>query len=190
VPAGVVCAHSRSGAQRWALNAVPPGGPGRTVCSHRAPQRLVDHLGRAARNLVFLRLARGNDFYGDRNGLDYYRADRNALDARAARAYGTSGGASRPWDYDMPSQPTLVDLMIDGQTVPALVEVTKMGLTFVLNRETGSPFPVEENRWDGAVEGERPARRSRSCRCGAARAPRLRRRGVGIHVLDKGARTR
>jgi len=30
----------------------------------------------------------------------------------------------------------------DGQTVPALVQTTKIGFTFVLNRETGEPsFP-------------------------------------------------
>ena len=49
------------------------------------------------------------------------------------------------WDYDTPAQPTLVDLEVDGTSVPALVQVTKMGLTYVLNRETGEPiWPVEE----------------------------------------------
>jgi quinoprotein glucose dehydrogenase len=38
-----------------------------------------------------------------------------------------------------------VDLVRDGKTVPALVQGTKMGLLFVLNRETGEPiFGVEE----------------------------------------------
>ena len=62
------------------------------------------------------------------------------------------------WDYDVPAQPTLIDLTIDGKNVPALVEVTKMGFTFVLNRETGEPlFPVEEKPapQDGAVPEER-----------------------------------
>jgi quinoprotein glucose dehydrogenase len=39
-----------------------------------------------------------------------------------------------------------VDLTINGQTRPAVVQVTKMGMTIVLNRETGKPLhPIEEH---------------------------------------------
>ncbi|OYX25719.1 MAG: pyrroloquinoline quinone-dependent dehydrogenase [Rhodobacterales bacterium 32-66-7] len=49
------------------------------------------------------------------------------------------------WDYDTPSAPTLVDLERGGETVPALVQTTKQGFIFVLDRRTGAPlFPVEE----------------------------------------------
>lgn len=49
------------------------------------------------------------------------------------------------WDYDVPAQPSLVDLTIKGQTVPALVQPTKQGEVFVLNRATGKPvLPVHE----------------------------------------------
>lgn len=49
------------------------------------------------------------------------------------------------WDYDTPSAPTLVDLKRDGQIVPALVQTTKQGFIFVLDRRTGTPFfPIEE----------------------------------------------
>ncbi len=49
------------------------------------------------------------------------------------------------WDYDLPAQPTLVDVPRGGARVPALVQPTKMGMLFVLNRETGAPiFGVEE----------------------------------------------
>jgi quinoprotein glucose dehydrogenase len=49
------------------------------------------------------------------------------------------------WDYDVPAQPTLVDLVREGEAAPALVAATKMGLIFVLHRETGAPiFGVEE----------------------------------------------
>jgi len=49
------------------------------------------------------------------------------------------------WDYDVPSQPSLVDLSIGGQTVPALVQPTKQGEVFVLDRRTGQPLlPVTE----------------------------------------------
>ncbi len=49
------------------------------------------------------------------------------------------------WDYDVPSQPSLIDLTVDGETVPALVQPTKQGELYVLNRETGEPvLPVQE----------------------------------------------
>src|SRR4029079_8541555 len=49
------------------------------------------------------------------------------------------------WDMDVPAQPALVDLPIGGQMVPALVQSTKTGNIFVLDRRTGKPLiPVEE----------------------------------------------
>jgi quinoprotein glucose dehydrogenase len=49
------------------------------------------------------------------------------------------------WDYDVPSQPTLVDLTIGGAMVPALVQPTKQGELFVLDRRDGTPvLPVRE----------------------------------------------
>jgi len=49
------------------------------------------------------------------------------------------------WDYDTQSAPLLVDLRRDGQTVPAVIIVSKTGLLFTLNRVTGKPiFDVEE----------------------------------------------
>ncbi len=51
------------------------------------------------------------------------------------------------WDYDVPSQPTLVDLRVGGATIPALVQPTKQGELFVLDRRTGQPVvPVTEQR--------------------------------------------
>ena len=44
------------------------------------------------------------------------------------------------WDYDIDSAPTLVDLHKGGKIIPALVQTTKMGLIFVLNRLTGEPM--------------------------------------------------
>lgn len=49
------------------------------------------------------------------------------------------------WDYDTGSAATLVDLEIDGETVPALVQTSKQSMLYVLNRETGEPiFGMEE----------------------------------------------
>jgi quinoprotein glucose dehydrogenase len=49
------------------------------------------------------------------------------------------------FDYDLPAQPTLVDVLREGKVVPALAQPTKTGFLWVLNRETGQPlFPVVE----------------------------------------------
>ena len=60
------------------------------------------------------------------------------------------------WDYDVPSQPSLIDLTLGGNTVPALVQPTKQGELFVLDRRTGEPLlPVTEQPVpQGAVEGD------------------------------------
>jgi len=63
------------------------------------------------------------------------------------------------WDYDVPSQPSLVDLTIGGQQVPALVQPTKQGELFVLDRRTGQPvLPVAERPApQGAAAGDHTA---------------------------------
>jgi quinoprotein glucose dehydrogenase len=60
------------------------------------------------------------------------------------------------WDMDVPAQPSLVDLNIGGEIVPALIETTKQGELFVLDRRTGKPvFPVKElPAPQGAVGGD------------------------------------
>ena len=63
------------------------------------------------------------------------------------------------WDYDVPAQPSLIDLTVDGRTVPALVQPTKQGELFVLDRRTGQPvLPVTEKPApQGAAEGDHSA---------------------------------
>lgn len=63
------------------------------------------------------------------------------------------------WDYDVPSQPSLINLTVNGQVVPALVQPTKQGELFVLDRRNGQPvLPVNEKPApQGAAEGDRTA---------------------------------
>ena len=63
------------------------------------------------------------------------------------------------WDYDVPSQPSLVDLTIGGAKVPALVQPTKQGELFVLDRRDGRPLhPVAETAApQGAAAGDHTA---------------------------------
>ncbi len=49
------------------------------------------------------------------------------------------------WDYDNPPAPVLATITQQGVERDVAVQFTKMGFTFVLDRETGTPvFPVEE----------------------------------------------
>ena len=47
------------------------------------------------------------------------------------------------WDYDLPPAPILATITTKNGTRDVVVQLTKMGLTFVLDRDTGKPvFPV------------------------------------------------
>lgn len=49
------------------------------------------------------------------------------------------------WDLDVPAQPILTELDRDGRQVPVVIQLTKVGMVFVFERETGRPFfPIEE----------------------------------------------
>lgn len=50
------------------------------------------------------------------------------------------------WDYDIGSQPTLTDIEIDGEMVPALLQPTKSGQLFMLDRRTGELLADVEER--------------------------------------------
>ncbi len=49
------------------------------------------------------------------------------------------------WDYDTNSAPVLIDIKKDGKAIPALVQSSKQGFLYLLNRNTGEPiYPIEE----------------------------------------------
>jgi quinoprotein glucose dehydrogenase len=162
-PSGVVRAYDvRSGALRWAWNPIPPGmepfnedGTFRSGTTNVWSIIAVDE----ERNLVFVPTGNTNPDYfgGHRDGLDYYSSSVVALDGDTGEVVWHYQMVHHDlWDYDTPAQPTLMDLRLDGETIPVVVQVTKMGMTFVLHRETGEPvFPVEERPVpQGPVPGE------------------------------------
>lgn len=88
-----------------------------------------------------------DDFYGAfRKGANLFGNCVLALDATTGkRIWHYQTVHHDLWDYDNPSAPILVTLRSGGTTKDAVVQLTKMGLTFVLDRETGAPlFPVTE----------------------------------------------
>jgi quinoprotein glucose dehydrogenase len=60
------------------------------------------------------------------------------------------------WDYDLPAQPTLARIDTGEGMRDVVIQPTKQGLVFVLDRDTGKPiWPVEERAVpQGGVEGE------------------------------------
>lgn len=87
------------------------------------------------------------DFYGGfRKGKNLFGNCVLALDAKTGRRIWHYQTVHHDlWDMDNPSAPVLVTLRQGGQSKDAVVQFTKMGLTFVLDRETGEPlFPTPE----------------------------------------------
>ena len=60
------------------------------------------------------------------------------------------------WDYDLPAQPTLTRIDTGAGMRDVVIQPTKQGFVFVLDRDTGQPvWPVEERAVpQGAAEGE------------------------------------
>ncbi len=154
-PAGVVRAFdARTGALRWAFDPLPPGWrPPDSASGGPAYQLGTPNVwsilsGDPERGLVFVPMGNASPDYfsGNRRGLDHYSSSTVALDAETGEAVWRFQTVHHDiWDYDVAPQPTLADVPVDGRRVPAVVQATKMGFVFVLDRETGEPlFPVEE----------------------------------------------
>ena len=169
VPSGVVRAFDvRSGKLTWAWEPISEDyrsrhsdDMGNTRYHLGTPNVWAPISGDPQAGLVFV--PTGNpapDLYGgDRDGIDFYGSSVVALDA--------SDGSLRwnfqtvhhdVWDYDVASQPTLVDLpgINGGANRPGLAQATKMGHVFLLDRLTGAAlYPIEERPVpQGGVPGE------------------------------------
>lgn len=153
-PSGVVRAFDAvTGHLSWAFDvgqpertSAPPAGQTYTPSTPNswAPMTADERLG-----LVYLPMGNSTP--------DLYGAQRRPFDdANSSSIIAVDVETGRPrwkfqathhdlWDYDMPSQPTLVDLPTANGVRPALIAPTKRGEIFVLDRATGKPIkPVRE----------------------------------------------
>jgi quinate dehydrogenase (quinone) len=116
-------------------------------------------------NLVYLPTGNGPP--------DYWGGDRNAVKGKfgaAIVAVDASTGKAKwvyqmvhhdVWDYDLPSQPVLYDMKnAQGEKTPVLIQTTKTGHIFVLDRRTGKPFTEVKD----APCPPRRRRRANTCR--------------------------
>lgn len=155
-PSGVVRAFDiRSGKMVWKFYAVPQAGEvgNETWEGESWKDRTGGNVWSvisvdAERGMVFLPIgAAGYDFYGgDRKGQNLFANSIVALNAETGKLLWYFQTVHHDvWDYDLAAQPVLVTVRRDGREIPAVAQITKMGLLFVLDRVTGKPlFPVEE----------------------------------------------
>ncbi len=98
------------------------------------------------------------DFWGgNRKGADLFANCILALDAATGnRIWHFQTMHHDLWDKDLPAPPNLVTVTHNGKKIDAVAQITKSGLVFLLNRETGKPlFPVEERPVPGSdLKGE------------------------------------
>ena len=153
-PSGVIRGYDAvTGELRWAwdmlrpeLKGLPPEGD---QYSRGTPNSWTIAAGDEALGLVYLPM--GN------SAADYYNGSRQEPENRYSTsivALDVTTGDVRwsfqtvhadVWDYDMGSQPTLVDLPQGNGRTPAIIVPTKQGDIYVLNRATGEPLTrVEE----------------------------------------------
>jgi glucose dehydrogenase len=99
------------------------------------------------------------DHYGaDRIGQNLFANSIIALDARnGKRLWHFQTVHHDLWDYDLPAGPKLLTVKHDGKNVDVVIQPTKHGFLFVLDRVTGQPlWPIEERAVPKSdVPGER-----------------------------------
>lgn len=117
----------------------------------------------ARRHLVFVPTGSASpDFFGgERPGDNRWANSVVALDSGSGRlVWGQQLVHHDLWDYDLASQPTLVDLVHEGKRVAAVIQATKTGFLYSFDRQTGVPvFPIVERPVpQDTVAGEQPSR--------------------------------
>lgn len=165
-PSGVVRAYDAlTGAQRWAWDLGRPGvttppPPGQTY-TRSTPN--VWSLLSADDELGLVYLPTGNpasDFYGaDRTPLeDEFTATLVALDAQTGALRWHFRTVNHDlWDFDLSPQPNLVDWPTPQGPRPAVVQASKNGQVYVLDRASGEPLlPVVQAPVPQHVDTDEP----------------------------------
>jgi glucose dehydrogenase len=147
----------RTGRVLWRFHLVPqPGEPGNETWGpagwkdRSGPSQWGPATVDTERGMVFLPVGNPADsFYGaDRKGTNLYGNCVVALDALTGkRRWHYQVVRHDLYDYDLSAPPALIEVKRGGKTIPAVAQITKMGLLFILDRTTGTPvFGVEERR--------------------------------------------
>ncbi|MEO5818009.1 MAG: pyrroloquinoline quinone-dependent dehydrogenase [Gemmatimonadaceae bacterium] len=147
---------ARTGAQRWSWDPVPRDSTDAAYGSWRGAMAHTTGAANAwsviaadsARDLVFVPTGSASpDYYGgERLGDNRYANSIVALRASTGKVVWHFQVVHHDlWDYDVASPPALVTITHDGKRVDVVLQTTKSGQLYVLDRDTGKPvFPVEE----------------------------------------------
>jgi quinoprotein glucose dehydrogenase len=115
-----------------------------------------------ARGLLYLPTSTpSSDYYGgQRPGANLFAESLVCLDAATGKMKWYFQTVHHGlWDWDIPAQPNLVTITVNGRRIDAVAQVTKRGDTFVFDRVTGQPvWPIEERPvpTSSDVPGEKP----------------------------------
>lgn len=147
---------ARTGAKRWSWDPVPQDVRDAAYRSWRGDSAHRTGAANAwsviaadpVRGLVFVPTGSASpDYFGGRRlGRNDYANSVVALRAATGEvAWHFQTVHHDLWDYDNASPPALVDVLIEGQPRAAVLQATKTGMLFVLDRDTGTPLvPVQE----------------------------------------------
>lgn len=143
-PGTVFAVDARTGDLKWTFQAIPDALRARTGTANVWASMSVD----AERGILYLPISSPSPNYFGGNRLEDIplATSVTALDTDTGEVLWSRQLVHHDiWDYDTNAAPTLIDLQKDGETLPALIQTTKQGFLFVLNRVTGEPvFRVEE----------------------------------------------
>jgi len=155
-PAGNIRGYDiRTGERLWIFHTIPQEGEFGTETWRNNSNEFTGNGGSWAtmsadleRGIVYVPVeaATGDMYGGHRPGDNLFSQSLVALDARTGeRIWHYQLIHHDIWDYDPPTAPVLADLEVNGQTIPAAIQVTKQGMVYTLNRLTGEPvWPIEE----------------------------------------------
>ncbi len=154
-PGDVRAFDARTGRRVWSFHTVPRAGEAGSETWTNGANAYTGHTNVWApmsvderRGLLYLPVSTpSNDFYGgNRPGDGLYGDSLVCLDAKTGRKRWHRQLVHHGlWDYDPPAAPTLVTLRRDGHWVDAVIQLTKQGLIFGFDRQTGRPlWPIEE----------------------------------------------
>jgi quinoprotein glucose dehydrogenase len=143
-PGTVFALDARSGKKLWEFRALDAQTARTSGTANVWASMSID----AERDLLFIPVSSPspNFFGGNRLGKVELATSVTALDTNSGRIVWSRQLVHHDiWDYDTNAAPTLVDVTKDGVKIPALVQTSKQGFIYVLNRETGEPiYPIEE----------------------------------------------
>jgi quinoprotein glucose dehydrogenase/quinate dehydrogenase (quinone) len=165
LPPGVVRAYDvHTGDLVWAWDFVNPAGIRAPAFPAEYPRGTANYwsVGAYDADLGLIYLPTGNtapDFYGGHRtpAIERYASSIVALDAASGDVRWSFQTVHHDiWDFDIGSQPVLVEFDTDRGPVPALIAPTKRGEIFVLDRRDGTPITevIEQPVPKGAADGD------------------------------------